>query len=82
MKKLRSTWNVTDIVFIIKSGFPYVSAQIFNEQEINMRITIMTCQIKRVTRGSGERVPMPFLEHWKKESEFWENIPWLWPSMV
>ena len=40
-----------------KSGFPYVSAQSFNEGETNMRITIMTCQIRRVTRGRGERFP-------------------------
>ena len=37
-----------------KSEFPYVSAQSFNEGKINMKITIMTGQIRRVTRGGGE----------------------------
>ena len=45
-----------------------------------MRITMVTCQIKRVTRGRRERFLMSFLENWKKMSEFWENMPWLWPS--
>ena len=64
-------------IYHFKSGFPYVSAQSFNEGEINMRITIMTCQIRRVTGGRGERFPLSFLENWKKVSGFWENIPWL-----
>ena len=62
MKKWTCTWNVTGSIFIIKSGFSYVSAQTFNDGEINMGITIMTCQIKRVTGGRGERFPMSFLE--------------------
>ena len=37
-----------------KKGFPYVSKQSFNEGEINMSITIMTCQIKHIKRGRGK----------------------------
>ena len=39
-----------------------------------MKITTMTCQIRRVTRRGGE-FPLSFLENWKKVSGFWENIP-------
>ena len=40
-----------------------------------MRVTIMACQIRRVTRGRGEKFPLSFLENWKKVDGFWENIP-------
>ena len=40
-----------------------------------MRITIMTCQIKRVTRGKGERFPMPLLEIGKKCPDFAKIYP-------
>ena len=45
-------------------------------------VTIMACQVERVARGKGERFRMSFIKNWKKVFGFWENIPWLWPSMV
>ena len=77
MKKWTSTWNVTDSIFIIKSGFPYVSAQRFNEGETNMRnyITTMAYQIKRITRGKGEIFPCHFSKIGKKCPDFGKIYP-------
>ena len=50
--------DVTDSIFIILKVDFHVFAQSFNEGETNMRIAIMTCQIKFVTRGRGEVSPV------------------------
>ena len=59
-----------------KSGFPYVSAQSFNEGEINMGIINDTSD-QACNRGGreGERSPLPFLEKWKKVHGFWGEMP-------
>ena len=36
---------------------------------------LITRQIKRVTRGGRERIPLPFLENQKKVPGFWETMP-------
>ena len=53
-----------------KGGFRYVSAQSFNEGEINMETTNDPSD-----RAGRERTPLPFLENWKKVPRFWGKMP-------
>ena len=50
-----------------------------------MRVTIMTCQIKRVTRGRGRGFPCPFSKIGKKSPDFGEIHPYcchLWFKFI
>ena len=56
-----------------KKAFPYVFTQIFNEGEINMRTTNDTSD-QGGNQSGRDRIPLFFLENWKKVTGFWENM--------